>query len=128
MLHTDHEPLVDSADARLSAARAFLATVPVLAEYLEQLAAVLTLTEAQRQRLAAGLAPHAERLEALHVSALVKQCTAAEIRALTEFQATALGRSIMRKQAAIQTDLQPTLVPLLQAVVTEALRTAPERP
>jgi hypothetical protein len=116
---------MDSADARLRAARAYLATVPVLTEYAEQLVMNLDLNEQQRHRLTAALAARGERIEALHVGVMIRHLTAGEIEGLTDFQRSPLGRAIMRKLGAFQADLVPALTPLLRGVIEEALRAAP---
>ena len=115
-------PPIDSADARLTAAQRYLATIPIVEDWSEQLAVHLGDSPARREQLRALLAPHRDRIEAVHVSLIVKHLTAAEIDACAQFQASPAGRAIMRKMGAFQSDLVPALTPLLQGVVADALR------
>lgn len=112
----------DSADARLAAARRFLATVPVIADWVEQLAPHLGDSPDRRAQLCARLTAHADRIEACHVAAIVKHLTAAEIDGLAAFQSSPLGRAILRKQAMITAELIPVLTPLLREAVEDTLR------
>lgn len=120
----------DSADARLVAARRYMATVPIMADWGEQLATHLGATPDRREQLRALLAPHRDPIEATHAAMMVKHLTAAEIEALAQFQASRAGRSIMRKMGAFQAELVAALTPLLRSVAEDVLRVPPaaERP
>lgn len=118
---------IDSPNARSAAGRRFLATVPLLETFAEQIEAHLGDSPARRAQIRALLRPHLDQLEAAYLVALVRHCTTAEIEALTQFQASAAGRSVMRKQVLIQADIIPAFAPLLTSVVEEILRGTPPR-
>ncbi len=94
---SDMSELVDSADARSTAGRRFLATVPLLETFAEQIEVHLGDSPARRAQIRALLRPHLDQLEAAWLAGMIRYYTAAEIVALTHFQASAAGRSVLRK-------------------------------
>lgn len=114
--------MADTPDERRRAMRHYLATIPVMSDYVDQIAVHLGDSPSRRAQLTALLRPHKDTIENAHIETMVAHLSTEEIEALTVFQASRAGRAIMRKMGTVTADLVPRLEPLLKAVAEDVLR------
>ena len=113
----------DTAEARRTAARHYLATVPVLEELIQaHVARVPDLPEQKRTQLATALRGRGDALERALIESFVRHFTPAELEAMARFYASPEGRSYVKKMPAVMTDLISHVTPLIDAAFEEFLR------
>ena len=112
----------DTTADRRRAMQHYLATVPVMSDYVDQIAVHLGDSPARRAQLTDLLRPYQDTIERAHIEVMVEHLSTEEILALATFQASRAGRAIMRKMGAVGADLVPRLSRLLKAVAEDAQR------
>jgi hypothetical protein len=115
------ESAADSEASRTAEARAYLKNMDLRAvvnELADQHAANWPDQSRDSFRAFVGREVRWSALEEGFVQALAKNFTAAEIRALTEFQNSAAGRALLKKLPAYQAEVMPPLQAEVQRVLT----------
>ena len=113
----------DTREARIRAARWYLATVPLIEGIITQTLAQLgSLSDEQRKRVGVLLKQRSEALERSLTESLIEIMTAQEIEALARFYATPEGQSVLRKMPLMMADAMNRYQPIIMAVIEEVSR------
>ena len=101
----------DTPEARRTAARHYMAAMPLIDDITEAVAQALGASPGQRVRIAELLRPHEAEIEGIQLEGLVVALTAAELEALTQFVSTRAGRSAMRKMPTLSAFIGERVAP-----------------